>query len=393
MPVEQPVLVVSTDHDFGAPGAPVRLRSSFLGFSDLPHDVGENKLGPAAELHGHTWKLFLFPGGDEEEHKADVVAYLELMGPHPQAVKADVVLRLINHAGRAHEERELGTCIFGDDDPPARFPCWGDRLIPRADVLDEAKGWLAEDGAITLEADIRVYSKTPPLWSPPSRGLSDFLRVFESGESSDVTFVVEEERVCAHRFVLLARSPVLSSLCADADDDIEISEVSPAVFKEVLRFAYCDELSSPDVLSTADGARAVLKAADRFGVTRLKQLAEIELATRHLSVESAADLLLLADAHSCPQLKESATELFVSNMSEVMATAGWARLSASASLLAELMGSVAGTKRPRDDDGEGAADRVKRMRVSELRKELDDANLDTDGARAQLEERLRGRSA
>ena len=120
--------------------------------------------------------------------------------------------------------------------------------------------------------------------SPPSRGLSDSPRVFESGESSDVTFVVEEERVCAHRFVLLARSPVLSSLCADADDDIEISEVSPAVFKEVPRFAYCDELSSPDVLSTADGApRAVLKAADRFGVTRLKQLAEIELATRHLS--------------------------------------------------------------------------------------------------------------
>ena len=70
----------------------------------------------------------------------------------------------------------------------------------------------------------------------------------------------------------------------------------------------------------ADGARAVLKAADRFGVTRLKQLAEIELATRHLSVESAADLLLLADAHSCPQLKESASELFVSKAPEVMAT-------------------------------------------------------------------------
>ena len=120
--------------------------------------------------------------------------------------------------------------------------------------------------------------------------------------------------------------------CDDADADIEISEVSPAVFKEVLRFTYCDELSSPDVLSTLDGARAVLKAADRFGVTRLKQLAEIELATRHLSVESAADLLLLADAHSCPQLKESATELFVSKAAEVMATEGWARLSKSADL-------------------------------------------------------------
>ena len=32
---------------------------------------------------------------------------------------------------------------------------------------------------------------------------------------------------------------------------------------------------------------------------------------------------------------------------------------------------------------------MKRMRVSELRKELADADLDTDGARAYLEERLR----
>ena len=59
-----------------------------------------------------------------------------------------------------------------------------------------------------------------------------------------------------------------------------------------------------------------------------------------------------------------------------------------------LILSMAGTKRARDDDGEeGAADRVKRMRVSELRKELSDANLDTDGARAVLEHRLRSHAA
>ena len=89
------------------------------------------------------------------------------------------------------------------------------------------------------------------------------------------------------------------------------------------------------------------------------------------------------------QLKESAADLFVSKPPDVMATAGWTRLGASADLLRELMPLVAGTKRPRDDDGEGAADRVKRMRVWELQKQLTDADLDTDGARAQLEGRLR----
>ena len=55
----------------------------------------------------------------------------------------------------------------------------------------------------------------------------------------------------------------------------------------------------------------------------------------------------------------------------------------------ELMAEVTSpTKRPRDD-GEGAPDRVKRMRVSELRQELTKSGLDTDGARAELEARLR----
>ena len=382
-------------HDYGEPLRAVRIRKRFDGFAELPHDVGDGKHGPEAEVHGHTWRLAICPGGDDEESKGNLWVGLELCEPWPQAgVKADVTLRMINHAGRADKVHQLMTgTIWGEDTSPTTGPIWGfSNIISRAAVLDAAKGWLY-GGALTVEADIRVYSKTPPLWSPPSRGLSNFLRLFESGESSDVTFIVGEERVHAHRAILVAQSPVLSSLCADADADIEISEVSPAVFKEVLRFTYCDELSSPDVLSTVDGTRAVLKAADRFGVTRLKQLAEIELATRHLSVESAADLLLLADAHSCPQLKESATELFVSKPPESMATAGWARLSASASLLAELMGEVTSpNKRARDDDGEGAADRVKRMRVSELRKELAEADLDTDGARGALEERLLGRS-
>ena len=391
----EPVRIVRAGRDWGEPGATERLQVCFECFSELPHAVGDRTEGPEAEIHGHTWKLFICPGGINEVAKDYLTVGLELCESYPAAgVKADVTLRVINHAGEADELGTLGADVYGERDPPRCFPLWGfDNFISRADVLNATKGWL-KDGALVVEADIRVYSKTPPLWSPPSRGLSDFLRLFESGVDSDVTFIVDEERVRAHRLVLLARSPVLSSLCDDADADIEISEVSPAVFKEVLRFTYCDELSSPDVFSTLDSARDVLKAADRFGVTRLKQLAEIELATRHLSVESAADLLLLADAHSCPQLKESATEFFVSKAPEVMATEGWVRLGASADLLRELMGEAfSPNKRPRDDDGEGAADRVKRMRVSELRAELATRGLETDGARGALEERLRERLA
>ena len=202
----EPVLVVeaTTAHDYGEPGDVVRLRTCFDGFAALPHAVGDHTYGPEAEVHGHTWQLWICPGGYNEACKDYLSVYLKLCAPRPEAgVKADLTLRVINHSGRADEVDTLHAGrIFARREPPHTGPAWGSAIfISRADVLNATKGWL-KDGALTVEADIRVYSKTPPLWSPPSRGLSNFLRLFESGTGSDVTFVVEEERMRAHALVL-----------------------------------------------------------------------------------------------------------------------------------------------------------------------------------------------
>jgi speckle-type POZ protein len=378
-----------------------RLSVRFDGFPGLPHEVGDTTHGPKAELHGHTWRLYIDPGGADDGESNDWVGvYLHLDRPHPEAgVKANVTLRLINQPGGAdhfsdHRMLELGCDIYGESgSPPGAAPSWGfRRFIKRADILDPARSWL-KDGAIVVEADIQVYSKTPPLWRPPSRVLSNFLRLFESGAASDVTFVVEGERIAAHRAVLVAQASVLSGWCDDAEAgaDIHVGDITAADFKEILRFLYCDELSSPDVLATAEHARVMLKAANRLGVIRLKQLAEIELATQHLSVESTADLLLFADAHTCPLLRESAVGRFVSQAPDVMATEGWTRLGESNSLLRELMGLLASPRKRAAPDAEGE-DRIKRLRVSELRTELSEKGLETDGSRVELEERMQSHS-
>ena len=67
----EPVLVVDTNahHDYGEPGDPVRIRTRFDGFAALPHAVEDFTFGPEAELHGHTWRLYICPGGDGEEYK------------------------------------------------------------------------------------------------------------------------------------------------------------------------------------------------------------------------------------------------------------------------------------------------------------------------------------
>ena len=69
MAAAEPLLVVrnDTEHDYGEPGGAARLQTRFGGFAALPHAVGDRTKGPRAELHGHTWRLKIYPGGDTEE--------------------------------------------------------------------------------------------------------------------------------------------------------------------------------------------------------------------------------------------------------------------------------------------------------------------------------------
>ena len=126
----EPVLVVDLDanaHDYGEPGDVVRLRTCFDGFAALPHAVGDHTDGPEVELHGHTWMLYIRPGGSTEEYKDHLSVYLHLCEPHPEAgVKADVTLRVINHAGEADMVHTLPAGrIFARREPPRTGPARG----------------------------------------------------------------------------------------------------------------------------------------------------------------------------------------------------------------------------------------------------------------------------
>ena len=373
------------------------LRTAFRGFDYLPRD---KLFGPAAELHGVRWKIFIFPSGETAEDENHLSFFLERdVFSNTKEMKADITLRLVNHhqtiGGGEHVSQTAKSCVFGVKDEARNIhPVWGfRRIINRDIILDKSKGWL-NDGSILVEADIRIYTEEhQPSWRPPSRLAHDFLRMLATAEEADCAFIVGGERVLAHRFVLRARSPALAALCDESGADVEIGEVTAAVFREVVRFAYSDALSSSDAFATAEGTRVLLRAADRFGLVRLKQLAEIELATRHVSIESAADALLFAASHCCPQLKESATKLLVEHTNEAMATEGWSRLAEQSAILYALMKEICEAKRPApvgdgDDSCADERDRVKRLRVSDLRQKLAENGLETDGMRADLEARV-----
>lgn len=102
-------------------------------------------------------------------------------------------------------------------------------------------------------------------------------RMFDRQDGCDVTFVVKgpgdavETKVSAHRYVLCCRSPVLHKALqwggkTPADKKLKENDVSAEVFREILRYMYCDELSL-----TLLNAVQVLQGARKYQLSGLTQ--------------------------------------------------------------------------------------------------------------------------
>ena len=102
-----------------------------------------------------------------------------------------------------------------------------------------------------------------------------------------------------------------------------------------------------------------------------------------MAVDEAAELLLFADGHGYPQLKELAMDVVLANYKAVTATEGWKKVAESNGLLQEcLQASVDAAAAATD------ADPNQSMTVSDLRRALEIKGLDCDGPRELLEKRL-----
>jgi len=126
-----------------------------------------------------------------------------------------------------------------------------------------------------------------------------------------------------------------------------------------------------------------LIAADCYSCVDLKLYVESILVDKYLAGGNAAELLILADSHSCALLKEAATKTFVADPEAAKQADGWSNVKESNGLLTELLDAATSSKK------ESKGDDVDQLSVSALRMELDEANLELDWSREILISRLK----
>lgn len=299
-------------------------------------------------------------------------------------------------------------------------------FILRSRILDRSSQLLNNDsygGSLTvlvkvqLFEDRRIESFVPKnnmnlkLLSLLDGANNSVENLSQSGDMAivpDVSFLVDKDIFYAHSLILKMTAPSLAYMCDNADPDtpIPIIGVRRHIFWLVLRYAYGDEM--PHDIWTAKSAHEsshqvrnelsdlldlspsleLLDAANRFGVVGLKLLAESKVVQTEISIESASDLILYADAKDCALLKEKAIDFFVANAEVIRATHSFQRIEESAHVMVELMDALLSKRMLRSFAlGENDLEYTS-MGVNLLRTKLEERGLDVDGSRETCIKRL-----
>ena len=127
-------------------------------------------------------------------------------------------------------------------------------------------------------------------------------------------------------------------------------------------------------------AKDIIDAADRYGVSNLKLEAEASyVQSTTFTVENVLENLLFADSKNCALLKEAAMDFIVENSADAMKQIYFE--DAPPTMMTDFLAAVT---RGKKKSGENAEDDYDTMRISELRRKVNEKGLDVDGSRETL---------
>ena len=186
-----------------------------------------------------------------------------------------------------------------------------------------------------------------------------------------------------HKWVLKVHAPMMYAFCKDHDKDspVLVKGIFVSTFRPLLEYVYGGK--TPANVSSVSG-KTLIDAANRFGVIGFKLAVESMLVeNRPMTVDNVIEWLLFADAMTCPLLMEHATSYFVARAADVIKSESYEQLKESPKLMDHVTRHMATKGCLCFNGGYGV------MSVVKLREELISRDLDVDGSKETLIERLK----
>ena len=385
----------------------ISFRFDFHSFEEIDEELTES---PLFLFHGNWWTLDIYPRGrDDEEKDGFVSIFMCHEGGDREVLENENItfeITILNKNGAmAVTKTKLNHVLLAAGRGFGKF-------IKRSKILDKANGFLDENGTLAVVLSIKETPKPLRPFVPRNPCQSLIKATFLDEETSDVCFevangneVTEENGAkrakCstsfhAHRFVLRTCAPMLACLCGvDCGKmaAVSITDVKPEVFRHMLWYVYGGSIPEQDLKTHA---KDIIDAADKYSIVSLKLEAEVAYVNAtQITMENAMENLLYADSKNCALLKETVMDYLVENDIEAANTSKISFDDFPGHVVKDLLVATARSKREykrevdnKNNNNDVASD-LNTMRVSELRKWLQERGLDVDGSREAMIETLR----
>ncbi len=365
-------------------------------FKDLSTTWDHYVETPEFSCNGHDWKLRIYVGGTDDSTGPATEGYVSIYLYHLSegSTTASFEIKIIDKFGKQKNAYEESSHRFegkGDNDGCPNF-------IKRSDILDESQNILDSDGMLAV-----VVSMKEDLFVPSNQFQKIVLQdMFLDEDTADVCFEVccpeakegkkeakASELFHAHHLILKQCAPMLADLFDLEDSNgkvvtATITDVKPGVFRHLLHYVYGGSVPEEELKTHA---KDIIDAADKYSIISLKLEAEAACVTA-ITMQSAMDNLLYADAKNCPLLKEAVMNFLAANHYEAAEKISFTDFPGH--LVKDLLIAFGGSSK---NDASGAAtDELSTLCVSVLRRKLDEMGSSVDGSREAMIESIKNSS-
>lgn len=275
-------------------------------------------------------------------------------------------------------------------------------FVERTWVLDSESSIIDSNGALAVVLSMKEDSARLH-FVPKNPSHKMIKEKFNDEATSDVCFEInsyeemedgtkrlkQSRTFHAHRSILQMCAPMFAALFesndgGEAASKAVISDIKPDLFQHMLWYVYGGSVPNADLKAHA---KDIMDAADKYSIVNLKLEAEaayVESTT--ITMDNARDNLLYADAKNCALLKEVVLDFIAENSIEASQKITFSNVPAH--VMKDLLVAFGRSQR-RDDTNQVEGDKFSVMRVSELRRMLDEKGLYVDGSREAMIEALK----
>lgn len=214
------------------------------------------------------------------------------------------------------------------------FPNSGNLYIETGMYMKDYDGYLTDEAHFTMHCKIVTwinrktttgeFARELPVVLPNNDELiNDLSGLFGNEKYSDVVFDIRGQQFKAHKNILSARSSVFSEMFQheglEASHQVNIQDIDPEVFQEVLRFIYTGHVPSTKMDALGLG---LLAAGEKYLLKNLKNACEKHL-VNSLSAENCVEFIMVARSSCADYLKKNALDFLRRFSHEVRATNAW----------------------------------------------------------------------